>query len=635
MHILAYELKVHPPSAFDIQHAVKLKDDIRRIRGLIKPERARYFVGLLALFVVNLSDVIAPLFMALAIELTEASLTGAEPLTPTPLALVGLNAAAFTMVAAVVVYFALQLTASLFRYPMMMKIAVPSHQIGQNIRRALAKKLLFQTQAWYDGKKSGDLMSIGTADIMAVRMMLGPGIMIAADTLMLVTLVLIVLFALSWQLTLIALIPVPFIYVITNRLSHAEFKGFEAVQEDLGVMTERVRESYAGIRIIQGYAREDHDRQRFADYSRRHFDKNLSLARVRAAFDPTLDLMLGVATSLVLIFGGIGVVNGSLTLGSFVAFLFLIRYLSGPMIGLGWSISLFQRGRASLHRIDELLDAPNSIIDGTETLVSPVGQIDVKGLTFAYQTPRAGENTQEKSGNGPVLSDISFRIDAGKTLGVFGPVGSGKTTLVSLLTRLYDPPKDTVFVDEKDVRDLKLDNLRANVVLAPQETFLFSTTVERNITLASNEAELEVGRVEELARLAHLHNDVTAFSEGYATLLGEKGVNLSGGQRQRLAIARAIGADPRVIILDDCLSAVDATTEEKILDNLREVLAGRTGIIVSHRVRAVEKCDEIIVLEGGKITARGNHEALMSAGGYYAQIADEQTRDGQNGEGHL
>lgn len=230
-----------------------------------------------------------------------------------------------------------------------------------------------------------------------------------------------------------------------------------------------------------------------------------------------------------------------------------------------------------------------------------------------------------------MLSDISFRIDAGKTLGIFGPVGSGKTTLVSLLTRLYDPPKDTVFVDDKDVRDLTLDDLRTNVVLAPQETFLFSTTVERNITLASNEAELEVGRVEELARLAHLHNDVTAFSDGYATLLGEKGVNLSGGQRQRLAIARAIGANPRVIILDDCLSAVDATTEEKILDNLREVLAGRTGIIVSHRVRAVEKCDEIIVLEGGKITGRGSHEALMAAGGYYAQIADEQTRDDQSG----
>lgn len=610
---------------------MNLKDDIHRISGLVRPERGRYGLGLLALFVVNLSDVIAPLFTALAIELTEASLTGGEALTPTPLALVGLEASEFSIVTAVVIYFVLQLMASLFRYPMLMKIAVPSHQIGQNLRRSLANRLLGQTQSWYDGKKSGDLMSIGTADIMAVRMMLGPGIMIAADTFMLVSLVLVVLVSLSWQLTLIALIPVPFIYVITNRLSHAEFKGFEAVQEDLGVMTERVRESYAGIRIIQGYAREEHDRKRFADYSRRHFDKNLKLARVRAAFDPTLDLMLGVSTSLVLVFGGIGVVEGSVTLGSFVAFLFLIRYLSGPMIGLGWSISLFQRGRASLHRIDELLDAPISIADGTKTLDSPVGQIEVRGLTFAYRGPRVDEEPSEKPGNGPVLSDISFQVESGKTLGIFGPVGSGKTTLVSLLTRLYDPPQGSVFIDGEDVRDLRLENLRANIVLAPQETFLFSTTVERNISLSNHEAEVEIGRVEELARLAHLHNDVTAFPEGYSTLLGEKGVNLSGGQRQRLAIARAIGANPRVIILDDCLSAVDATTEEKILENLREVLAGRTGIIVSHRVRAVEKCDEIIVLEGGKITARGSHDALLAAGGYYAQIADEQTRDDSSG----
>ncbi len=610
---------------------MNLKDDIHRISGLVRPERGRYGLGLLALFVVNLSDVIAPLFTALAIELTEASLTGGDALTPTPLALVGLKAADFSIVAAVVIYFVLQLMASLFRYPMLMKIAVPSHQIGQNLRRALANKLLGQTQAWYDGKKSGDLMSIGTADIMAVRMMLGPGIMVAADTFMLVSLVLIVLVSLSWKLTLIALIPVPFIYAITNRLSHAEFKGFERVQEDLGVMTERVRESYAGIRIIQGYAREEHDRKRFADYSQRHFDKNLKLARVRAAFDPTLDLMLGVSTSLVLVFGGIGVVQGSVTLGSFVAFLFLIRYLSGPMIGLGWSISLFQRGRASLHRIDELLDAPISIEDGTKTLESPVGQIEVRSLTFAYQGPRVDEETTETRGNGPVLSDISFQVESGKTLGVFGPVGSGKTTLVSLLTRLYDPPKGCVFIDGEDVRDLKLENLRTHVVLAPQETFLFSTTVERNISLSNHEAEVEIGRVEELARLAHLHNDVAAFPEGYSTLLGEKGVNLSGGQRQRLAIARAIGANPRVIILDDCLSAVDATTEEKILENLREILSGRTGIIVSHRVRAVEKCDEIIVLEGGRITARGSHEALLAAGGYYAQIADEQTRDDSSG----
>ncbi|MEZ4458625.1 MAG: ABC transporter ATP-binding protein [bacterium] len=604
---------------------MNLLDDITKIRALVRPEARKYVLGLTSLFIINLSDVIAPLFLAMAIELTESSLTGSVPNTPTPLALAGLESASFTMVGAIAVYLVLQFIAAIFRYPMLMYIAAPSHQIGQTLRRRLAGHLLQQSQSWYDGRKSGDLMSIGTADVMAVRMMLGPGIMVGADTIMLVSMVLTVLFALSWKLALIALIPVPFIYFITNKLSHAEFKGFEAVQEDLGWMTERARESYAGVRIIQGYAREEYDRQRFAEFSQRHFDKNLRLARVRAAFDPTLDLMLGVSTALVLIFGGIGVVDGSVTLGSFVAFLFLIRYLSGPMIGLGWSISLFQRGRASMHRIDELLETTVAIQDGHVELTDVAGDIEVRNLTFTYAGPRIADDGTVEEPQGPVLHDVSFHIPAGRSLGIFGPVGSGKSSLVGLLTRLYDPPEGTVFVDGHDVRELTLNSLRQNIVLAPQETFLFSTTVARNIGLAAA-ADAEDAHIAELARLAQLHEDVDGFEHGYQTLLGERGVNLSGGQRQRLAIARAIGANPRVIVLDDCLSAVDAGTEEKILRNLREVLANRTGIVVSHRVRAVEACDEIVVIEDGRITARGTHEELLAQDGYYAQVAKEQTR---------
>lgn len=604
---------------------MNLRSDIKSVFELVKPERGQYLLGLCALFIVNISDVIAPLFMAMAIELTEAALSGQTPNTPTPLALAGLESASFSLIAAVAIYFLLQLTASLCRYPMTMRIMAPSHQIGQTVRRKLADYLLRQTQAWYDRRKSGDLMSIATADVIAVRMMLGPGIMVAADTLMLVSMVLAVLFALSWKLTLVALIPVPIIYVITNRLSHAEFKGFEAVQEDLGLMTERVRESYAGVRIIQGYARELYDQKRFAAFSKRHFDKNLRLARVRAAFDPTLDLMLGVSTSLVLIFGGVGVVEGSITLGSFVAFLFLIRYLSGPMIGLGWSISLFQRGRASMHRIDALTAAPVEITDGHTPLTSVRGEIEIRDLTFTYDGGRVNDQGEIEQPAGPVLTNISMSIPAGRSVGIFGPVGSGKSSLVSLLVRLYDPPPGTVFIDGIDVRDVPIDVLRKNIVLAPQETFLFSTTLARNIALGAAR-DLDDAHIAELARLAQLHDDVAGFEHGYDTLLGERGVNLSGGQRQRLAIARAIAADPSVIVLDDCLSAVDAGTEEKILANLGTVLSGRTGIIVSHRVRAVQNCDEIIVLEHGVITARGTHDELIARGGYYAQVAEEQTR---------
>lgn len=606
---------------------MKLLDDIKRIWKLVVPESGNYALGLFALFMVNISDVIAPLFMALAIELTEATLAGGVAETPTPLALLGMRSEHFSIVAAVGIYLALQLNASLFRYPMMMKIAVPSHRVGQTLRRTLAARLLEQSQSWYDRKKSGDLMSIGTADIQAVRMMLGPGVMVAADTFMLVTMVLVVLATLSWKLTLIALLPVPIIAYVTNKLSHVEFKGFEDVQDDLGKMTERVRESYAGIRILQGYAREPYDRQRFVEFSRRHYTKNLRLARIRAAFDPTLDLMLGVSTALVLTFGALGVMEASISLGSFVAFLFLLRYLSGPMIGLGWSISLFQRGRASLGRIDELLAEPVVVKDGNQTVEQPAGALEVRHLTFGYSGPRVLDDGTVLEPSGPALVDVCLSVPAGTTLGVFGPVGSGKTTLVSLLTRLYDPPRGTVFLDGHDVRDLSLSNLRENIVLAPQETFLFSTTVARNIAMASPGLDLEDTRVVELAKLSHLHEDVMGFDEGYGTLLGEKGVNLSGGQRQRLAIARAIGADPHVIVLDDCLSAVDAATEATILDNLRHVLAARTGVVVSHRVRAVEHCDQIVVLENGRVTAKGTHDELIAAGGYYAQIAAEQSHE--------
>lgn len=611
---------------------MSLLSDFRRVVELVKTQGWRYPVGIASLGVVNISDVLAPVFMALAVELTQAEFTGDPVNTPTPLALLGITPDTFTIITAVAVFLVLQVLANIARYPMLMQVAVPSHEITQLIRRRIANLLLAQSQSWYDKSRSGDIMSIATSDVQAVRMMLGPGVLIAADTLLLVSLVLLMLSILSWELTLITLIPVPFILLITNKLSHLEFDRFKDVQEDLADMTERARESYAGIRIIQGYAREVYDRRRFAGFSERHFGKNLRLARVRSFFEPTLDLMLGVSTALVVIFGGIGVAKGTMTLGTFVAFLFLIRYLSGPMIGLGWSVSLFQRGRASMHRIDQLCETELEITNApnAKTAAGP-GGLKVQNLTFRYTADRVLEDgTVQKAPKHPVLRDISFEIPAGKTLGVFGPVGSGKSSLACVLTRLYDPPAGTVFLDGEDIRELTLESLREMVVLAPQETFLFSSTVARNIVMTRDDlierpdqGQDEVVRV---ARLAHLHDEVEHFEDGYQTMLGERGVNLSGGQRQRLAIARAITADPKVLILDDCLSAVDTKTESAILQNLRTVLDGRTGLVISHRVRAVQDADEIIVIEDGQITQRGTHDELLAQNGYYARIAAEQSQ---------
>lgn len=620
-----------------------LPSDIRRIAGLLQPEAGAYAIGLGSLFLLNVCDVLAPVFMAAAIDLTEAELTGGVAQTPTVLRWLGVDVSTMGIVAAIVVFLGLNVLANLLRYPMLMFTAVPSHRIGQTVRNRLVDHMLRLSRSWYDRAKSGDLMSLATNDVNATRMMLGPGVLVGADTLMIVSLVVVVMFALSWKLALIAMIPLPIIALVTNRLSHAEYDRFAAVQADIARLTERARESYAGIRILQGYARERFDRRRFARFSWEHFLKNLRLARVRALFMPTLDLMLGASTVLVLIFGGLQVLDGSISLGTFVAFLFLVGYLSGPMIGFGWSVSLFQRGRASLKRLDTFLAEPIEIEDAPDARPVPSpASLEVRGLTHVWPNPPPSDDDEATSGTDddgagdaaddaetedrpPALVDVSFTIEPGRTLGIIGPVGSGKSTLVQLLARLYEPPEGTILLGGVDIRDIALDSLRESIVVAPQETFLFSDTVARNIGLIDHQLDPV-----HFARLAELHSEIDALPEGYETMLGERGVNLSGGQRQRLAIARAIAADPQLLVLDDCLSAVDARTERAILARLRDIFEGRSGIIVSHRVAAVRACDEILVLEDGRVTERGTHDELVGGDGYYGRTARAQS-DGHDG----
>lgn len=594
-----------------------LSHDLKRIRELMRPVSLTYGTGVASLFLVNLADATAPVMMAVAIDLTEAALTQTPARTPQLLELLGLQSSSFSLVGAVGAYLGLLVLANISRYPMLMNTAVPSHRVGQTLRRTLTKRLLSQSQPYYDKAKSGDLMSLATADIQAIRMMLGPGILISIDTVFLVGLVLAVMFSMSWSLTLVALLPLPLIALITNKLSHAEFKRFKRVQDDLSTLTERTRESYAGVRVIQGYAQEDYDHARFERASLRHYSKNMGLAKVNALFEPSLNWMMGISIVLVFVVGGIQVIQQSVTLGTFVAFIFLVNYLSGPMVGFGWAVSLMQRGRASLERFDAFMAKPLLIQDAPDATSPTIhGALEIRDLTFSY----GGSETEPAE---PALKDINMSVEAGQTLGIIGAVGSGKSTLVKLLVRLYEPPSGTVFVDGHDVRGVELAHLRKNIVLAPQESFLFSDTVTRNILLAG-----DFERDETLyTKQAHLHDELLMLKKGYDTVLGERGVNLSGGQRQRLAIARAVAANPQLLILDDCLSAVDARTEEAILNQLDEVFAGRTGIVVSHRVRAVQRCDHIVVLDEGRIAEQGSHDALMDLNGQYARIALAQTTD--------
>lgn len=608
---------------------MSLRHDARRVAQLISLEGSAYVLGLLSLAAVNLADVVAPVFLAAAIDLTRTALDGTPTRTPPVLQWLGIDAAALSVATATTVFLLLQLAANVFRYPMLMNIAVPSHRIGQRTRNAIIQHMLSLSRPFYDRSRTGDLMSLVTNDVTAQRMMLGPGVLVGADAFIIVSFVVTLLFTLSPSLTLMAMIPLPLIALVTNRLSLAEFKRFEAVQEDLGRLTERARESFAGIRVVQGYAREDFDRARFAEASERHLHKNLALARVRALFAPSLDLMLGLATVIVLVKGGTAVAEGTLTLGTFVAFLFLFGFLSGPMVGFGWSVSLFQRGRASMRRIDRFLAEPVEITDAPAASEAQPGRLEVRDLTFAYTTAAPpvvndeGVESEVPSGppRGEVLHGVSFVVEPGQRVGIVGAVGSGKSTLVQLVARLYEPPPGSILLDGVDIRLLSQRSLRQQVVVAPQETFLFSDTLERNISVVGNTASADVDRCVELAGLGP---DIAALPAGLQTLVGERGVNLSGGQRQRVSIARAIAADPSLLVLDDCLSAVDARTEARVLENLRAVFAGRSGIIVSHRVAAVRDCDAIVVLDDGRVAERGTHTELVEADGLYAQMARAQ-----------
>ena len=613
---------------------MSLREDFTRIRQLFDTERGPYMVGAATLVGMNLADAMAPIFMGVAIDLTEANLQGQPAKTPVILERVGLEIGQFSLTGAILVYLGLMVFANALRYPMLMYTSVPSHRIGQRLRRRLTGKLLRLEQAYYDRSKSGDLMSLATADIDAVRMMFGPGVTIAFDTVAIFVFVFLVMFAMSWPLALTALIPLPLIAVITNKLSHMEYSRFGGVQEDIGLLTERTRESYAGIRIVQGYAREIFDRARFDRFSRRHYALNMRLAQVNSMFDPILSFMVGLGTLLIFGVGGVMVFKGSVGLGTFVAFIFLVRHLTWPMVGLGWAVSLFQRGRASLKRLDTLYQEEIGITSPPtpRPLHAAGGDLVIRNLSFSYSAPRLQEEEEEGQKEAsaleraPVvaLQNVSLRLPAGQTLGVIGAVGSGKSTLARLLVRLYDPAPGTITLGGEDIRNVSLEALRSEVVLAPQNTFLFGDTVGRNIMMTAKDPQADVTTY---TTLASLHEEILELKDGYDTMLGERGINLSGGQRQRLAIARAIAADPTILILDDCLSAVDARTEETILSNLGHVFAGRTGIIISHRVRAVQRCDHIVVLEQGRLLEEGTHEELLAKKGVYASIASEQMKE--------
>ena len=510
-----------------------------------------------------------------------------------------------------------------FRYLMRKHLIGASRTIEYALRNDYFAHLQRLPLGYFQSTRTGDLMSRATNDLSAVRMMIGPAVMYFASTALGFVIALAVMFSIDARLAWIALLPMPIVSVATRYFGKAIHDRFERIQAQLADMSAVVQESLSGVRVVRAYRQEDTEIARFRRSNDEYVARNRGLIRLQAAFYPSLTFCFGVSSLIVLWMGGRDVMAGTMTLGSFVAFLRYLVMLSWPMIAFGWVINIAQRGLASWGRMIEILDTapaiddrdsrPDALADGVK------GDVEFRQLSFRYP-PRAGEGADDAA---PMLADISCTIAAGQTVAIIGPTGSGKSTLVQLLPRLHDPAPGTLFVDGIDVREIPLARLRGAIGVVPQEPFLFSDSLAGNILFGFDPVR-DRARIDAAAHAAGLDADLSSFPDGYQTVVGERGITLSGGQKQRTAIARAVAADPRILILDDALSAVDTQTEETILRRLREVRRGRTCLIVAHRISTVRDADMILVLDSGRVVERGTHDELVRRAGLYARMDQQQ-----------
>jgi ATP-binding cassette subfamily B protein len=532
---------------------------------------------------------------------------------------------------------AIGLVGGVFRFLMRRIIIGASRDIEYDMRNDFFAHLETLPPSYYQQHRTGDLMSRATNDLNAVRMMIGPSIMYSANTLLTFVVALALMVAIDPWLTMYALIPLPFVSLSVKFFGSAIHKRFERIQAQLSDVSAVAQEALAGVRVVRAYRQEQAELDRFRQSNLEYLRRNRRLIALQGFFFPSMSFFLGLGTLLVIWLGTREVVRGRITVGEFVAFNAYLTMLSWPMIAFGWVTNMLQRGMASWKRMLEVFDAAPQPAEGRPGAAEAVraagtrGAVTFRGLTFRY-------------GTRIVLDAIDATIEAGQTVALVGPTGSGKSTLISLLARLHEPPRGTVFLDGVDVLDLPLATLRESIGFVPQEPFLFSDTLADNVAFgldaasgvaaappapgddASREphAPGRDARIRMAAAVARLDKDVEEFPKGYETMVGERGITLSGGQKQRTAIARAVVVDPSILILDDALSAVDTYTEEEILSRLQQVMRQRTSIIVSHRISTVRRADRIFVLNEGRIVERGSHDELVRAGGLYAELHKKQ-----------
>ncbi|MFQ5797264.1 MAG: ABC transporter ATP-binding protein [Bacteroidota bacterium] len=573
-----------------MKHLLRLIPYLRRYRRIL-------LYGFLAILGSNVFAVFAPLFIGQAIDSTLRS-TSAVTLLQYALLVVG------------------TITVSgFFTFLTRQTIIVVSRHIEYDLRNDFLRHLQRLHLAYFQNTPTGDLMAHATNDVNAVRNVLGPGIMYSADTFVEFVIIISIMLIINTELTLLALIPFPFVSYSVYRLGKVVHHQFEKVQSHYSDLTTRVQENLSGIRVIKAYVRGAYEITRFRNLSWEYLRKNMSLAKVQALMWPLMFMLTGLSLIIVIWVGGLKVIEGTMTLGSVTQFVIYLGMLIWPMIAFGWVINIFQRGSASMGRVAKILDTEPEIRDTptTDQSINNIqGKIEFRNVTFYH-----------KNAPQPALKNINLKIERGTTVAIVGYTGSGKTTLVNLIPRLYDTTEGQVLIDDLDIRRIPLEVLRSNIGSVPQETFLFSDTIKENIAFGREDHE-PMERIVQAAQISQIANDIEDFPKKYDMMIGERGITLSGGQKQRTSIARALARQPRVLILDDALSAVDTYTEEEILKQLGTVMADRTSIIISHRISTVKDADLIVVLDNGQIVEQGNHDELVALEGIYADLYNKQ-----------